>query len=155
MRGKQATKRKIKPDAIYGSVELAKFANYVMQDGKKATALQIVYKMIDDVGNKTKIDGIEAFEKAIENVKPKLEIRSKRVGGANFQVPVPVNPDRQFTLACKWIIEAARAARKNTEFYESLSREIVNAFKKEGAAMKKKEDVQKMAEANKAFSQFA
>ncbi len=155
MRGKQAVRRKIKPDAVFGSEDLAKFINYVMKDGKKSVAENIVYKMLEDVSRKTKVAGIEVFEKALENIKPKLEIRSKRVGGANFQVPVPVNGNRQFTLACKWILEAARGSRKNIEFYESLSREIINAYKKEGSAIKKKEDVHKMAEANKAFSQFA
>ena len=155
MRGKQAPKREIKPDEVYGSEMVTKLINYVMMHGKKQTARYHVYNALEDMCKKTKLKPIEAFEKAIENVKPKMEVRSKRVGGANFQVPVPVTQNRQFYLACKWILEAARSGRKNTEFWESLSRELMNSYNKDGSAYKKKEEVQRMAEANKAFSQFA
>lgn len=155
MRGKQATRRKIKPDELYNSELVSKLINYVMLDGKKATARGIVYAAISDVQAKTKTKGLEGLEKAIENVKPKLEVRSRRVGGSNFQVPVPVTQNRQIALACKWLIDAARSARKNTEFSEALSRELVSAFNKEGNAIKKKDEVHRMADANKAFAQFA
>ena len=155
MRGKKATKRIIDPDEKYNSSLVTKFINYVMFSGRKTTARVIVYKTIEDLAAKTKIDGIEALEKAIENVKPKLEVRSRRVGGANFQVPVPVPQERQVALAFRWIIDAARSGRKNIEFWESLAREVLSAYKKEGGAIKKKDEVHRMAEANKAFAQFA
>lgn len=155
MRGKQAPKRKIAPDNKYNSVVVSKFINYVMMSGRKTIAREIVYKVVEDVAKKTNTDILVAFEQAIENVKPKVEVRSKRVGGSNLQVPVQVYPERQFALACRWIIDSARNSRKDTEFWESLSREIINAYKKEGSAIKKKEEVQRMAEANKAFAQFA
>jgi len=155
MRGKQAKKRQIKPDEVYGSEVVSKFINYIMLDGKKATARYIVYKALGDLSSKTKTDAVEALEKALNNVKPRTEVRSRRIGGANFQVPVPVNPSRQLALGFKWIIEAARNARKTEEFWVSLSRELMNAYKNEGAAVKKKEEVHRMAEANKAFAQFA
>lgn len=155
MRGKRAPVRPLKPDEIYGSELVSKFVNYVMLDGQKQTARTIVYKAIEDLATRTKTKGIEALEKAVENVRPKVEVRSRRIGGANFQVPVPVSEKRQAALALKWVIEAARAARKNTEFWVVLSRELQNAYNKEGSAMKKKEEVVRMAEANKAFAQFA
>lgn len=155
MRGKRAPVRVIKPDEIYGSELISKFANYVMLDGQKQTARTIVYKAVEDLAAKTKTKGIEALEKAVENVRPKVEVRSRRIGGANFQVPVQVSEKRQTALAFKWIIEAARSARKNTEFWVVLSRELQSAYNKEGPAIKKKEEVVRMAEANKAFAQFA
>ena len=155
MRGKQATPRKIKPDEIYNSVLVTKIINTVMQDGKKRIATNIVYNAIAELNTKTKSQGTEALERAIENVKPKIEVRSRRVGGSNFQIPVPVSSTRQVSLAVRWLITSARAARKNTEFYVTFSRELLSAYNKEGNAFKKKEDVYKMAEANKAFAQFA
>ncbi len=155
MRGKQAPVRKIKPDEIYNSELVSKFINYVMQDGKKTTAQKIVYTAIKELQDKTKTKGVEAFEKAIDNVKPKIEVRSRRVGGANFQVPVPVSDSRQTALAMKWIIEGAKSTRKTTPLYVNMAQELVNAYNKEGSAIKKKEDVHKMADANRAFAQFA
>lgn len=155
MRGKRAPVRPIKPDEVYGSELVTKFANYVMLHGQKQTARTIVYKAIEDLANRTKTKGTEALEKAVENVRPKVEVRSRRIGGANFQVPVQVSDRRQTALALKWIIEAARSSRKNTEFWVVLSRELQNAYNKEGVAIKKKEEVMRMAEANKAFAQFA
>ncbi|MBE0573538.1 30S ribosomal protein S7, partial [Candidatus Dojkabacteria bacterium] len=151
MRGKRAPVRPIKPDEVHNSVLVSKFINYVMYDGQKQTARTIVYKAIEDLANKTKTKGTEALEKAIENARPKIEVRSRRIGGANFQVPVPVSEKRQTALALKWILEAARASRKNTEFWVVLSKELQNAYNKEGSAIKKKEEVLRMAEANKAF----
>lgn len=155
MRGKQSPKRKIQKDLRYESELVARLINYVMKDGKKEVARDLVYTALEELAKKTKKAELESLEKAVENVKPKLEVRSKRVGGANFQVPVPVTPARQLSLALKWIVEAARSTRKNTGFEISLSRELLNAYNKEGSAIKKKEEVHRMAEANKAFAQFA
>jgi small subunit ribosomal protein S7 len=155
MRGKRAPKRDIQPDEVYGSQLVSKFINYTMFDGRKATARLQVYKAIEDASTKTKTKGAEVLERAIENIKPKLEVRSRRIGGANFQVPVPVSQERQVALACKWLIEGARKSRKNQEYWEVLSKELISAFNKEGTAMKKKDEVMRMAEANKAFAQFA
>jgi small subunit ribosomal protein S7 len=162
MRGKRAKQRTIEPDAKYGSEVVSKFINYIMLDGKKRTAEGVVYKAMADLKQKKEVEGkkvnvkaLEVLETAINNVKPKLEIRSRRVGGANYQVPVPVLPSRQNALAMKWIIKAAREARGNKTLHVSLQNEIVSAFNNEGNAIKKKEDTIKMAEANKAFAQFA
>lgn len=155
MRGKQAKKRRINPDEKYNSVLVSKLINYVMLDGKKKVAEKNVYNAIEKIQKDTKTKGIEGLEKAIENVKPQIEVRSKRIGGSNFQVPVPVHASRQVTLAFRWIIEVARNNRGKSTFDAALAREIVAAYNKEGAAMKKKEEVLRMAEANKAFAQFA
>ncbi len=155
MRGKQAPKRDIKADAKFNSVLVSRLINNVMMHGKKETARNLVYVALEELAKKTKLDAVDALEKAFENVKPKVEVRSRRVGGANLQVPVPVNAYRQDSLAIRWILEAARAGRKDTEFSVSLARELFSAFNKEGSAFKKKEEVFRMAEANKAFAQFA
>lgn len=155
MRGKQAPKREIKPDEIYNSQLVTKLINFVMKDGKKATARKSVYAAIELLGKDTKQKPLEALEIAIENVKPKVEVRSRRVGGSNYQVPVPVPEGRQTALAFRWIIDAARKNRGGVEFYKSLSKELKDAFQKEGNAVRKKEEVKKMADANKAFAQFA
>ncbi len=155
MRGKAIPKRVIEKDAVYGSLDVSKFINYIMIDGKKDIARKIVYGAIDELNNKTKSKGLDGFNKALDNIKPKVEVRSRRVGGSNFQVPTPVNPYRQFTLASRWLIEAARKARKNTNFDIALAQELISAFNKEGVAFKKREEVHRMAEANKAFAQFA
>lgn len=155
MRGKQAPKRVIKPDEIYGSRTLSKLINYIMLDGKKAVARKNVYDAMEILGNETKATPIEALEKALENVKPRVEVRSRRVGGSNYQVPVPVPEDRQTALAFRWIIEAARNGRGSNPFHVSLAKELKDAFKGEGSAVRKRDDVKKMADANKAFAQFA
>jgi small subunit ribosomal protein S7 len=155
MRGKQSTKRKIAPDEIYNSEVVAKLINSVMLDGKKGLARRIVYKALEDLGTQTKSEPMVALEKALDNVKPKLEVRARRVGGANYQVPMPVAADRQLNLAFRWIIAAARKGRGSKEFWESLSRELVASYKNEGEAVRKREDVQRMAESNRAFAQFA
>lgn len=155
MRGKRAPKRDIKPDMIYNNVLVSRLINNVMMHGKKETARNVVYAALDILAEKTKLNGADALDKALENVKPKVEVRSRRVGGANLQVPVPVNSYRQDSLALRWILDAARAGRKDTEFSVSLARELLSAFNKEGSAYKKKEEVFRMAEANKAFAQFA
>lgn len=155
MRGKQATKRTIAPDAVYNNELVGKLINYVMVDGKKTLATKLVYATIEDLGTKSKINGIEALQKAVDNVKPKVEIRARRVGGANHQVPVPVGPERQVTLALRWILAAARKNRGSKQSWEALSKELLNSLNNEGDAFRKREDMQRTAEANRAYAQFS
>lgn len=154
MRGKQAKKRKVIPDARYNSPLVGKLINNVMLKGKKALAEKVVYESMDMLEQTTKQKALEALEKAIENVKPKLEVRPRRVGGVNYQVPTPVPDHRQLFLALKWIVTGARGRRTKETFTQALSAELVDAYKGTGFAMKKKEDMEKMAEANKAFAHF-
>jgi small subunit ribosomal protein S7 len=155
MRGKKPKKHNIAADEVYGSVVVTKFINRVMYDGKKRTATHIVYAALEKLGEATKEKPLKAFEKIFANVRPRVEIRSKRVGGANYQVPTPVREDRQFALASKWIIEAARNSRGSQSFADSLAKELIAAYKNEGVAVKKKEEGQRMADANQAFAQYA
>jgi len=152
MRGKQAKTREVKPDEIYGSKLVSKFINYIMIGGKKTVAQNIVYKAMEELSKVTKLGAVESLEKSFENVRPKIELKTRRVGGANYQVPVPVAEDRQESLSMRWIINASRSARGKDDSVKSLTRELMNAFNKEGSAYKKKEEVHKMAESNKAFS---
>ena len=154
MRGKQAPKRKILPDERYNNVAIAKFINYIMRAGKKSVAEKIVYEALDIVAKKEKKEALEVFNTALKNILPSVEVRGKRIGGANYQIPVPVRGGRQQSLAFRWIIEAAdkKSGRKMSE---RLAAEIIDAAHEEGTAIKKKTDVQKMAEANRAFSHFA
>lgn len=154
MRGKQAPKRVIAPDPKFNSVTIAKLINYVMERGKKTVAQSIVYGAFDIISAKSKQDPIEIFEKAMKNVTPILEVRSRRVGGANYQVPVEVRGDRKLALAFRWLLIAA-AGRKGKPMAEKLAEELMAAAKNEGAAIKKREDVHRMAEANRAFAHFA
>lgn len=156
MRHKKAPKRKIAPDLLYGRTDVAKFINYVMRKGKKSIAQKIVYQAFDLIKERwpEKNDPLLVFEEAIKNVSPLLEVKSRRIGGANYQIPVAVSPERRFVLASRWILEAARS-RKGKPMAEKLAEELILAAKGEGAAVKKKQDVQKMAEANKAFAHFA
>jgi small subunit ribosomal protein S7 len=154
MRGKQARKRKLLPDAIYNSLLVAKFINNTMKDGKKHVAQGVVYKALEKLGEETKMKPIDALLKAINNIKPKMEVRSRRVGGANYQVPVAVSPERQEALAMRWLIRASSENRKTTDSATALARELLSATKKEGFAFKKMEDTHKMADANKAFAHF-
>jgi len=154
MRHKKAPKRKIQPDSKYQSLVVGKFINHVMRDGKKSTAQTVVYDCFDIIKEKTKKDPEEVFETALKNVTPALEVKSRRVGGANYQIPIPVRGDRKNTLAFRWIIDAARS-RKGKPMREKLANELMDAAQGEGAAMKKKNDVHRMAEANKAFAHFA
>ncbi len=152
MRGKSIRVREIKPDSIYNSVVVGKLINYVMLDGRKDASKKIVYEMIEKLSEQTKLDPMPAFEKVLESLKPKVEVRSRRVGGANYQVPVPVSEKRQLDLALRWLVDAARDARGNKPIAEALLHESLSALSKQGNAYKKKEDTHKMAEANKAFS---
>ncbi|NOY35568.1 MAG: 30S ribosomal protein S7 [bacterium] len=155
MRKKLKTKKEIKPDFTYGSVKVEKFINYVMNDGKKSTARKVVYDAFDEIKKKNKIeDPLEVFEEALKNVSPRMEVRSRRIGGANYQVPREVRPERKLTLAIRWILEAARA-KKGANMKVRLADELITAAKGEGPAVKKKENVQKMAEANMAFAHFS
>ena len=139
---------------VYGRVDLGRFINYIMKDGKKSTAEKVVYGALARVKETTKEDPIAVFEKAMENVSPLLEVASKRVGGANYQVPREVRPERQFVLAVRWIISAARA-KKGKPMAQKLAEEFIAASKNEGSAIKKKQDTHRMAEANRAFAHFA
>ncbi|MBL7058143.1 30S ribosomal protein S7 [Patescibacteria group bacterium] len=154
MRGKQAPKRIIEGDVKYGDIHVAKFINYIMQSGKKTIAEGIVYDAFEIIKKETKQDPRHIFNKALKKVAPIMEIRGKRVGGGNYQVPFQVRGERRFGLGCKWLIDAAKA-RKGKPMFERLAREILDASQDEGAAVKKREDVHRMAEANKAFAHYA
>ena len=154
MRGKQAPKRKIEGDIKYNDTDVAKFINYIMYGGKKAVARSIVYKAFDIIKEKTKQDPRHVFNKALKKIMPLLEVRGRRIGGANYQIPYQVRGDRRFTLGCRWLIEAA-SGQKGRPMYKKLADEILAAADGEGVAVKKKETVQKQAEANKAFAHFA
>jgi small subunit ribosomal protein S7 len=152
-RKKQAPKKIFHPDAKYGSVTLAKFINFLMYDGKKTTAEKIIYSALDQIKEKTKEDPIKVFNEAINNIRPNLEVRSRRVGGATYQVPVEVKTKRSQTLALRWLLDSARK-RKNKTMSEKLINELIDAFQKKGSAIKKREDTHRMAESNKAFAHF-
>ena len=148
-----AEKRTILPDAKFGDLVLSKFMNNLMYDGKKSAAERIVYGALNRVEDKLKRAPIEAFHEAVENVKPSVEVRSRRVGGATYQVPVEVRPQRREALALRWIISASRSRNENT-MEERLAAELMDAVGDRGNAVKKKDDTHKMAEANKAFSHY-
>jgi len=152
-RRREVPKREILPDPKFGSVDLAKFMNVVMLDGKKAVAERIVYGALDQIQSKTGKEPIEVFNLAINNIKPIVEVKSRRVGGANYQVPVEVRPVRRLALAMRWLREAAKK-RGEKSMDQRLAGELIDASEGRGAAMKKREDTHKMAEANKAFSHF-
>ncbi len=152
-RRREVPKREILPDPKFGSVELAKFMNVVMLDGKKDVAERIVYGALEQVQTKTGKEPIEVFSLAINNIKPIVEVKSRRVGGANYQVPVEVRPVRRLALAMRWLREAAKK-RGEKSMDLRLAGELIDASEGRGAAMKKREDTHKMAEANKAFSHF-
>lgn len=154
MRKKRVYRKYHRPDIVHGRVELGRFINYVMKDGKKSTAENLVYNALEKVKVITKQDPIAVFEKALENASPLLEVASRRVGGANYQVPREVRPERRFILAVRWIIGAARA-KKGKPMADKLAEELIAASKNEGAAIKKKQDTHRMAEANRAFAHFA
>ena len=154
MRGKPATKRKIDGDIKYNDPDISKFVNYVMKDGKKATAFKVVYGAFDIIKDKTKQDPRHVFNKALKKVSPLVEVRGRRIGGANYQIPYQVRGERRFNLGCRWLIEASKA-RKGRSMSEKLADEILAAADGLGEAMKKREMVHKMAEANKAFAHFA
>jgi len=153
MRRRKAPVREIMPDPIYGSKVLTKFINKIMLDGKKSTAEKIIYSAMDIISSRGEKSGIETFNEAIENIKPIIEVKSRRVGGATYQVPVEVRPVRQQSLAIRWLVDAARKRNERT-MAERLANEFMDAASDKGAAFKKKEDTYKMAEANKAFAHY-
>jgi len=153
MRRRKAPVRPVLPDPVYGSKVLTKFINAVMLDGKKSVAQKVMYAALERIESKSGEKGIEVFNKAMDNVKPVMEVKSRRVGGATYQVPIEVRPVRQQSLGIRWIVEAARKRNERT-MMERLSNELMDAATEKGAAFKKKEDTYKMAEANKAFAHY-
>jgi small subunit ribosomal protein S7 len=162
MRGKPATKRKIKPDIKYNSTLVSKLINYIMKDGRKSTAEKIVYDCFEEIEAKIKSgkieskyeDGLAVFDQAVKNVTPQLEVRGRRIGGGNYQIPYPVRGDRRHFLSLHWIITAA-SNKKGKRMASKLAEELIAALNNEGDAMKKKTDVHRMAESNRAFAHFA
>ena len=152
-RRRRASRRSIMPDPKYKSTLVTKFINGLMRKGKKSTAEGIFYKSMDIIEQKMKQAPLKVFTQAIDNVKPVLEVKSRRVGGATYQVPINVRPDRRNALAFRWILQFARQ-RKGLPMEERLARELMDASRKEGASIKKKEDTHRMAEANKAFAHY-
>ncbi|WP_345980377.1 30S ribosomal protein S7 [Sulfurimonas sp. HSL3-2] len=153
MRRRKAPVREIMPDPIYGSKVLTKFINKIMLDGKKSTAEKIIYSALDIISSRGEKTGIDTFNSAIDNVKPIIEVKSRRVGGATYQVPVEVRPVRQQSLAIRWLVDASRNRNERT-MAERLANELMDASSEKGTAFKKKEDTYRMAEANKAFAHY-
>ncbi|HLD82114.1 MAG TPA: 30S ribosomal protein S7 [Patescibacteria group bacterium] len=154
MRGKPAPKRKIYPDPRFQSTLVAKFINYLMRAGKKSLAQSIVYNSFDIIQKKTKKEPLGIFDLALKNVTPAVEVRSRRIGGGNYQIPYPVKAERRNALAFRWIIDAAKT-QKGRPMQEKLANELIAASQKQGEAIRKKQDVHRMAEANRAFAHFA
>ena len=152
-RKRKAPIRKIYPDPRYGSIVISKFVNSIMYDGKKSKAEKILYEALEKIKDKNKQDPLKVFNSAINNVKPNLEVRSRRVGGATYQVPVEVKSKRSQALALRWLIDASRK-RKDKKMSDKIFNEIFDAYQNKGSAIKKKEDTHKMAESNKAFAHF-
>ena len=152
-RKRRAPKRIFYPDSKYGSLTLAKFINFVMYNGKKAAAEKVIYTALDQIKDKTKEDPIKVFNEAVNNIRPTLEVRSRRVGGATYQVPVEVKTKRSQTLALKWLLAASRK-RKNKTMSDKIFNELMDASQRKGAAIKKREDTHRMAESNKAFAHY-
>lgn len=152
-RRREVPKREILPDPKHGSIQITKFVNMIMQSGKKSTAESIMYKALDTIGERSKGDSLEVLDQALENVSPMVEVKSRRVGGATYQVPVEVRSDRRVTLAMRWIIDAARK-RGEKSMKLKLAGELMDAAENRGSAVKKREDTHRMAEANKAFAHF-
>ena len=153
MRKTKAKKRHVLPDPKFNDILVTRFVNRMMYSGKKETSYGIFYNAIAIVQEKTQLDGLETWKKALSNVTPSVEVRSRRVGGATFQIPTEIRPERRVSMAMKWLIDFSRK-RNEKSMENKLAGEIISAAKEEGAAFKKKEDIHKMAEANKAFSHF-
>jgi small subunit ribosomal protein S7 len=152
-RRREVPKREILPDAIYSSQLVTKFVNVLMRDGKKATAQRIFYDAMDSVAERTSDDPMKVFKRAVENVKPGVEVKSRRVGGSTYQVPIEVRPSRRLALSIRWLIQAA-AGRGEKQMRQRLANELMEASDNRGGAVKKKEDTHRMADANKAFSHY-
>ena len=153
MRRRRADRREIEPDVRYNNVRVQTFINHVLKKGKKNVAAALVYDALEIMAEKTGKDPVELFEQAIQNASPRMEVRPRRIGGATYQIPMEVPSHRQFTLATRWILEAARG-RKGQPFDECLADELLNAVNNEGAAIRKREEAHRMAKANRAFSHF-
>ncbi len=153
MRRKQADKKRVSPDPVYNDELISRFINSIMRDGKKSTAQGLVYSALDMIEERAEQPGLEVFKKAVNNVAPLVEVRSRRVGGATYQVPIEVRPERRVALAFRWIIQYARA-RNDKSMALRLANELDAAAKGEGGAVKKKDDTHRMAESNKAFAHF-
>ncbi len=156
MRSKAANIKRVEGDVKYNSLEVSKLINRVMEDGKKVVAEKQVYKALDLIGEKTGAKPLDVLMTALNNIKPKTEVRSRRIGGAAYQVPMPVSPRRQFSLSIRWLVEFSNK-RSNSEYHtfaEKLAAEIMDAYNNQGATIKKRDDVHRMADANKAFSHF-
>ena len=152
-RKKTIFKKHLKPDPIFNSTVVSRFTNMIMSDGKKRTAEKIIYAALEIMGEKNKADPLSMMEKALQNVSPSVEVKSRRVGGSNYQVPVEVNPRRKLSLAMRWILDAA-LKRNDKAMKNKLASELLDACEGKGSAVKKREDVHKMAEANKAFAPY-
>ncbi|RME58241.1 30S ribosomal protein S7 [Candidatus Parcubacteria bacterium] len=154
MRRKRTYKKHYQPDVRYGRIDVGRFINYVMRDGKKSIAEKIVYGAFDKIAKKTGEDPVKVFERAIENASPLLEVVSRRIGGANYQIPQEVRPERKFILAARWIVAAIRS-KKGKSSIDRLAEELLAAARNEGEAVRKKQEMHKVAEANRAFAHFA
>jgi small subunit ribosomal protein S7 len=153
-RRREVPKREIPPDPLYNSPLVTKFINTVMQEGKRSTAEGILYRSFDIIREKTGDDPLKVFKKAVDNVKPSLEVKSRRVGGSNYQVPIEVNPNRRLSLSIRWLVSYARARGDGKTMQEKLANELLDASNLRGGAVKKREDTHRMAEANKAFAHY-
>jgi small subunit ribosomal protein S7 len=147
-------KREIAPDPVYNSALVTKFVNTVMNAGKRSTAEQILYRSFDMIKERTGDDPLKVFKKAVENAKPSLEVKSRRVGGSNYQVPIEVNPNRRLSLSIRWLVGYARSRGDGKTMQEKLANELMDAANLRGGAVKKREDTHRMAEANKAFAHY-
>jgi small subunit ribosomal protein S7 len=153
-RRRVVSKRELPPDAVYNSTLVTKFISTIMSDGKRSTAEQILYKSFDLIREKTSDDPLKVFKKALDNVKPSLEVKSRRVGGSNYQVPIEVNPNRRLSLSIRWVVGYARSRGDGKTMEEKLANELMDAANLRGGAVKKREDTHRMAEANKAFAHY-
>jgi len=153
-RRREIAKRELAPDALYNSALVTKFINTIMQEGKRSTAERILYKSFDIIKEKTGEDPLKVFKKAVDNVKPSLEVKSRRVGGSNYQVPIEVNPNRRLSLSIRWLVSQARSRGDGKTMWDKLANELLDAANLRGGAVKKREDTHRMAEANKAFAHY-
>ena len=153
-RRREIAKRELLPDALYQSPLVTKFINTIMSEGKRSTAERILYQSFDLIKERSGDDPLKVFKKAVDNVKPALEVKSRRVGGSNYQVPIEVNPNRRLSLSIRWLVGFARARGDGKTMQEKLANELLDAANLRGGAVKKREDVHRMAEANKAFAHY-
>jgi small subunit ribosomal protein S7 len=153
-RRREIAKRELPPDALYGSPLVTKFINTIMLEGRRSTAQRILYQSFDIIKERSGDDPLKVFKKAVDNVKPALEVKSRRVGGSNYQVPIEVNPNRRLSLSIRWLVSYARSRGDGKTMQEKLANELLDASNLRGGAVKKREDTHRMAEANKAFAHY-